>query len=415
MRRHTFATLAVLTIVSLPPLATAQPTTPAATPQTTPDNQCGVCHPRERVEFERSVHAVESLSCVDCHGGDPRTDDVDRAHATKNFVTGKSRKDIPALCASCHADLERMQPFNLPTNQLALYQLSGHGRRLAKGDDRVAVCSDCHSSHGTRTSSDPMSPTHRRNLPATCGRCHDDDALMANYGGTRHPYAEYMKSTHALQLFEYGNPNAPVCSDCHGVHGAAPPDLGDIHRVCGRCHTTTRKYFDAGPHLLGMDQAGLPECSSCHGHHSVLSAPAGGFAICSDCHEDGSPALAIGQRIDVLVRNANDEIATADSLVTVAAEVPLAVADYEARLREARTYLTEVRPLSHSVAVEPVEDMTRRARSIAAEVESEIHGQLQDISVRKLGLLAFWFYVLLTIAVLLDVRRGRRSGSGGAS
>ena len=238
---------------------------------------------------------------------------------------------------------------------------------------------------------------------------------MADYGDTTRPYAAYMQSTHARELVEHANPNAPVCSDCHGVHGAAPPQLGDVHRVCGRCHTTTRAHFDAGPHRLGMQQAGLPECSSCHDHHAVLTTPEGGLSMCGDCHDAGSEAYAVGQRIQVLVQNANHEILVADSLVAVAAAVPLAVDDYEARLREARSYLTTVRPMSHSASVEPVDDITRRARSIATEVESEIHEQLQDIAVRKLGLLAFWFYVILTIAVLLDVRRGRRSPTGHAA
>ncbi len=366
---------------------------------------CSTCHPRERVAFEPSVHGRGAVTCVSCHGGDADSRDVEAAHR-KPFTGRPARRDIPALCAECHADIDRMKSYNLPTDQLALYQISGHGKRLAQGDEGVAVCSDCHGVHDTRTVSDPLSRAHRRNIPATCGACHDDEAVMEPYGGTTKPSAAYLGSIHARQLYDSANQKAPVCVDCHGVHSATPPAYGDIFRVCGRCHATTRRHFVAGPHGHEMEAAGLPGCSSCHDHHAIDTTPGDSFDdICQSCHESGSRGAEVGGRIEVLMQTAADEILQADSLVAVAAKVPLVVDDYRARLEEARTYLTEARPISHRVDVESVDEMTRRARSIAGEVESEIIGRLRDLSLRRFGLLAFWFYVLLTIAVLIDLRR----------
>jgi hypothetical protein len=269
----------------------------------------------------------------------------------------------------------------------------------------VAVCSDCHGAHDIRSPADPQSPSHRRNIPATCATCHDDEELMADYGGTERPYETYMTSVHAEQVFEHGNFNAPVCVDCHGVHGAAPPNYGDIHRVCGNCHTTTLTYMLEGPHG-SADREARPECSSCHGHHAIQASLGTALSTsCAQCHTEDSDPFLVGERMEIMLQGASNEVQAADSLIAEAARVPLDVEDHRARLEEARTYLTEVLPVSHAAAVEPVEELTRRARSIATEVEHEIHGKLQDRDIRRFGLIAFWFYLLLTVAVLRQFRQ----------
>jgi hypothetical protein len=87
------------------------------------------------------------------------------------------------------------------------------------------------------------------------------------------------------------------------------------------------------------------------------------------------------------------------------------VEDYRARLEEARTALTESYPVMHALEIHGVEEQTSRARAIAREVESEVNGKLEGLTWRRVGLLVFWFYLLLTVAVLLRYRRqaGRQS------
>ena len=77
-------------------------------------------------------------------------------------------------------------------------------------------------------------------------------------------------------------------------------------------------------------------------------------------------------------------------------------------MEEAKTYLTEALPAVHAVSLEPVEQLTRRAQSIAEEVEHELYSKL-DRRVAKIGLVLFWFYLLMTIAVLVIFRRRLRS------
>src|ERR1043165_2565435 len=120
-------------------------------------NSCLDCHsalpdalgvPQET--FSLDIHAQKGLTCANCHGGDPTSDDPDKAMSKKAGWKGKiERKQVPQLCASCHSDPAYMKQFNpsLRTDQMAEYKTSMHGKRLASGDSNVAVCTDCHSVH----------------------------------------------------------------------------------------------------------------------------------------------------------------------------------------------------------------------------------------------------------------------------
>jgi len=406
---RTGAPLALALVLAGAPAASAASAAPVD--QRTGSGRCGVCHSDVRVAFERSIHHREGTACTDCHGGDSSSLDTEAAHRGR-FVARPSRKEIPALCASCHSDVSLMRPYNLPTDQHALYQTSRHGRRLAAGDTRVAVCTDCHGVHDILASQDPASRVARRNIPQTCGRCHGERELMARYGKKDNPQADYLRSVHAISLLEAGNPRAPECSSCHGVHGAAPPGVGDVNKVCGHCHEPARRYFLASPHGGAMRDAGLPECAACHGNHAIARAggePIG--AVCARCHAAQGPQVDLGEKIQTLITGAQEEITRAAGLVARAEGVPLDVEDYQARLEEAKTYLTEARPAFHSLSVAEVERFTLRARSIGEEIASEIHQKLSDARTRRLGLVVFWFYALLTVAVLAGRRRRWRRGA----
>ncbi len=372
--------------------------------------KCGTCHPKERVAFEQSVHAAEELSCAACHRGRAETLDVDAAHGG-DFRALTDRRREPGLCAECHSDLARMRPYNLPIDQLAVYRTSHHGEAVARGDTRAAVCSDCHGAHEVRRPGDPASPAHPRNLPATCGGCHGDPELMGRYGLDADLVAAYRESVHGRALLEAGNLAAPECTDCHGAHGPTPPGFGDVDKVCGSCHVETRRAFLAGPHYRGMLEAELPECASCHRNHAIrrfdLSQLEG---LCLECHQEDSAEALEGRKILALVEAAREEVEQAEQLTAEAARVPIDVEDHLGRIEEAKTHLTETDPLVHAVSVEAVEVATRRARSIGEEVRHELYEKL-DRRTARLGLALFWFYVLMTLAVLWAYKqRLRRRG-----
>lgn len=370
-----------------------------------PQSACTVCHPREGVELAKSVHYREGIGCHDCHGGNPLALELEKAHGG-NYVGVPSRREIPRRCASCHSDPARMRPYNLPIDQLALYQISNHGLGLAKGDDRVAVCSDCHGAHEVRSASDPESRTYSPRVPNTCGRCHADEKLMSRYGLSPKAVQDYRASVHGKALIEEGNLNAPSCARCHGVHGATPPGFGDVDKVCGQCHSTAREFFVRSRHNQAMDAAGLPECASCHGNHAIGRAESEvGAKVCQDCHSTGGPAAEAGAKLRALAATASEQIERAAEMIDKAEQVPLDVEDYRARLELARTHLGEARPAMHSLDVDQVSPLSMSARSEAEDIQKEIYAKLSDIRIRRLGLVIFWFYLLLTVAILVSLRR----------
>ena len=379
---------------------TAPPPRPAAV--STAPGRCGVCHPAERVQFERSLHRQEEVRCVSCHGGDDQSLEVNVAHG-RGWRGRIPRRDIPALCASCHANEARMRAYNLPVDQYALYQISGHGQRLARGDTRVAVCSDCHGAHEILPPSDPASSIYVLNVPRTCGRCHGDPELL-KLAGLPDNFHAYEKSVHARELYEKGNLRAPTCVSCHGVHGAAPPNLGDVDKVCGQCHTAERRYYTAGVHAatLGGDR---PECVSCHDPHDAQAAQPERLApSCVQCHEGDARRLALGRKIWTDYRTAAAEVDRAAGLVAQADAIPIQTEDYRARIEEARTYLREALPAAHAVQEEVMAGFTTRARAVGQEVQQEILVKFGNLRTHKFVLLLFWFYVLMTLYLLKRFR-----------
>ena len=373
---------------------------------TTASGRCGVCHPTDRVAFETSPHAREDVHCTSCHGGDDTTDDEKLAHG-KGFAGKIAHADVPKLCAKCHADQKRMRPYDIPVDQYEQYQKSRHGQLLAKGDSQVAVCSDCHGAHDILPVADPESRVYPTNIPHTCGRCHGDTTLVRQRK-IHNAYAEYLTSVHAHQLFDLGNLRAPTCVSCHGVHGAQPPDVADVTKVCGRCHTTERRYFSAGPHAAKMAENDVPACIACHGNHAVEASVVDRLGSnCQKCHERGDPIEAIGPAMLADYRSALNEIQKAEKMIARADEVPLQTEDYHARIEEARTYLREAMTAAHTVQPETVAGFTRRARSVGTEVQTEIERKFSNMRLSKLLLVVFWFYVLVTVGIL---RRYRNRG-----
>jgi predicted CXXCH cytochrome family protein len=366
---------------------------------------CALCHPDVRVQFERSIHGSESVACTSCHGGDAKASTVAAAHGGR-FRGKIRRRDIPALCASCHSDAARMSPYNLATDQYALYQTSHHGRGLAKGDEKVAVCTDCHGVHEILPRDDTKSSVFAANIPATCARCHSDASVMRGYNLSGDPYADFSAGRHGQALLERRDASAPGCSRCHGAHGATPPGVGDVNKVCGQCHATARSYFLQGPHRLAMDKAGLPECASCHGHHKVVRASVETIqTVCTKCHDAASQPVALAIRMKTLYAAASADLESARRLVAEAKAIPIYVADFEARLEEGHTSLVESLPAMHAVELPAVEQLTSRAQSIGREVESEVRSKLEGRRWRGVGLLVFWFYLIVTLGTLVHFRR----------
>ncbi|MFH0930631.1 MAG: cytochrome c3 family protein [Candidatus Zixiibacteriota bacterium] len=134
---------------------------------------CGTCHVNIYDIYKISVHGealrkkhiLAAPSCADCHG----------EHTIREHTDPKSTVFltlVSATCARCHANMELIKKYDIPTEPVETYKESFHGVAIKFGAKTVANCASCHESHAIFKSDDPRSSIHIANIPRTCGKCH---------------------------------------------------------------------------------------------------------------------------------------------------------------------------------------------------------------------------------------------------
>jgi len=241
---------------------------------------CATCHADQQAAYERSFHgkAVQggnsnAATCVDCHGS---PHELLPASDPKSRVNHAS---IPATCGTCHSQKFVMDGSGLSVQTVASYQQSVHGHAVANGSDKAAVCTDCHGTHEILDAKDSKSPIFKFNVPLTCGKCHDQISK------------EFQQSIHG-QAIAKANWQAPVCTDCHGIHSIkahtdpnSPVSAQNVAQLtCARCHEGVRLSQEFGVagrrettylasyHGLAsrLGSQVVANCASCHGTHSIF-------------------------------------------------------------------------------------------------------------------------------------------------
>lgn len=389
--------------------------TPIVHPAATGADRCVECHRTledKHVklvdDWQASIHAERNVGCADCHGGDPNATTVDDAMSpTAGYIGSPAKKDIPALCASCHANVELMRQYNLSTDQYAQYQQSTHGLRLAAGDDNVATCADCHSSHGTLKANDPASTVYPANVPKLCASCHADKALMAPYDIPTNQFDLYRQSVHGHALIDQQDFRAPTCATCHGTHGAAPPGFQEVANVCGDCHSATQEYYLQSAHAKVDDG---PKCVTCHGRYDV-GKPSEALYLgseprhCGSCHDpDTDEGRTVGVFYD-MINEAAVAYDEAETSIGAAKRLGMLVAPQEALMSQANTALVTARAAQHEVDAKSVLDMTTEAKDLANQAEAEAKESLAQSRFRREAMVVAVAAIGLTIVALYMLKR----------
>jgi cytochrome b subunit of formate dehydrogenase len=291
-------------------LAPGDPESPAN--RTHISSTCGRCHENAEAHFARSAHGLAleqgvkgAPTCVDCHG-EHKVDPI-RSVESPVYKTHEAQ-----VCLNCHLNNPDVRDRIGPSaGFIESYATSVHGIALASGNEKAATCSDCHGAHDMKKASDATSYVSKWNIPDTCAKCHADISKV------------YKESVHGTAL-EWGNTDAPSCTDCHGEHQifgpkdprsrVAPKNVSAI--VCADCHNSvelSQKYgmpserfqtFSDSYHGLAS-RAGSVEvanCASCHGVHNIKSSSDPGSMIhkanlaetCGQCHPGASDNFAKG-------------------------------------------------------------------------------------------------------------------------
>jgi hypothetical protein len=365
------------------------------------------------------VHFQQGLSCHDCHGGNPSAgfDDPSVAHDESKGWRGKPRRlDVPTLCGRCHADAEFMKRFDphLRVDQLSEYRTSVHGRRVAAGDDRAAVCIDCHGVHGIRKVGDTRSSVYRLNLAETCARCHTDARRMEPYHLTTDQYAGYKQSVHARALYDKGDPSAPTCKDCHGSHGAVPPGVTAVANVCGTCHAREATLFRETEAKRKIDLSLCIQCRICHDNHAVQPPTTEMFGVgpkstCIACHVPGDRPFRQAAEMAAASAHLEARLGEARDRLAAAERAGVSVSGDQVALQKADDAKVELRVLAHSFDRDRYLAAAQEGTAVA-EAGIEAAGRAFDeLRNRRRGLAAsLLFIVAVAVALALKVRELER-------
>ena len=358
------------------------------------------------------VHATKGVSCADCHGGDPSRMDMD-SMKVKGFVGRPSRRDVPRLCARCHSDGARMRQTNpaLRTDQFAQYQTSIHGKRLAGGDTKVAVCTDCHGVHSILPANHVQSRVHPVRVADTCGRCHGDAEYMKGYKIPTDQLALYRESVHGELLLKRQDLAAPTCSKCHGNHGAFPPEVTSIAGVCGQCHVINKDLFLESRHHTVFDRMKLPECVTCHSNHKIVRTSddmvgVGEKGICIRCHAAGSPGYKAAEQMGKMIAGLGAAVHKGEAKLAEAERAGMEVSDAKYEFQNARVALIKARNEVHVFAPDRLNKVVGPGIELAEKGFRAGQEALEELGYRKQwSLIPLAAILAVVVGLVLQIRR----------
>jgi len=207
-------------------------------------------------------------------------------------------------CIECHSKLE---------GEL------GDPARSIKNDvhlSRGLSCNDCHGGDPTKDDKDAAKDRSKGylgrprtvDIPAFCGKCHNDASFMKKFNPALRvdQEKEYSTSVHG-SLLKAGNTKVATCISCHGVHGirAVNDALSSVYplnvaETCSKCHSDatrmaefkipTNQYaqYKTSVHakaLYEKQDLSAPTCNDCHGNHGAAPPGIASVAnVCGQCH-----------------------------------------------------------------------------------------------------------------------------------
>ena len=399
MRLACLVVAASMVMLAAPHEAAAAPA-PSVAQQGDSMYGCVICHADKRRSFNEGVHSERGIRCDDCHGGDPAAYEIAPAHRGR-FVGTPTKLETIELCSGCHADPNQMRQFGLAAGQLAEFRTSRHGRLLLReGNEDAPTCTDCHSAHMILPPEDARSEVHPTNIPATCGRCHEDEGLMRRYGIPTDQFEKYRDGAHGVGVFERYNFAAPTCVGCHGSHAALPPAVAQIADVCGHCHRLLERAFNDGPHRQPTLDGDLPGCLGCHSNHGTArTAPAEIAALCASCHDGETGPGLMGVEIQEQVLRATKDLRLAAEAIEELELMGHVVDDARFRYEAALSEYQQIALVQHSLDLDQLEDLGLKVRSSTGIIRATAETYAEEQWEHKLLLVPVWFLALSAIAL----------------
>ena len=198
-------------------------------------SNCASCHltaGRELtaavVNFTRSVHDLNEMTCYDCHGGNTR-DDV-KAHEEEFDFIGTKKSAHIERCSECHSE------------EAEALAKGPHAWNFSKKiNTEYPMCFDCHGNH------DIGRPPEDFKLSAMCADCHDKPEKefpnLASVVAENDKLWQVLRKVHQKNLAGTENPvpealREPVdklrAETMHLVHGSEEISAEQAKAVNGR-------------------------------------------------------------------------------------------------------------------------------------------------------------------------------------
>lgn len=311
---------------------------------------CASCHSDSRQVFQYGLAANQyqlyresghgrilyeqgdenTATCVSCHG----SHSVYSGHDPRAKV---NPRNLPGMCASCHADAELMSSYGLSPKVFDDYAESVHGKRLLAGIEMgLPTCSDCHGSHGAKPPGVPE-------VADICGHCH---ISTRDY---------FLQSPH----FEVSERGAmEECISCHGSH---------------RVMRTSTDLF------LQEDEAG---CGMCH----QAVPPDSGFLAAREI------AASI-QDLTIVIDDITDALTTAQAK-------GLFIDAEKSYVEEARRVLIQTGPMTHAADPELIAEALREGQAMVQETQESLDVKARQFRDRRIVTSIIFIFILGVIGLL---------------
>lgn len=353
-------------------------------------------------------HIVQCITCHSVHG----------IVSVKDPSSPVYPLNVVKTCTNCHANAAFMKTYNpsMPIDQLEKYRTSVHGTLNQKGDPKPAECASCHGSHDIRSAKDAKSRVYAVNIPATCSHCHSDSSYMKEYKIPTDQFAKYSKSVHGVALLDKHDVGAPACNSCHGNHGATPPGVESVSKVCGTCHALNADLFSSSPHKKAFDDRKLPECETCHSNHEILAATdkligVAPDAVCARCHSESQnpKGFIVAKTMRGLIDSLQLLQDKASDLIDDAEQRGMEISESKFKLRDAHQARLQSRTMVHSFDEGKFREVIGKGIGVASIVALDGQHAIDEYYFRRWGLgIASLIITIVALALYLTIRQMER-------
>lgn len=312
---------------------TKRPTTETSQPSADfvrATGKCAACHRRETSaiihQFERSEHAKQGVTCLDCHRAVENQEtqahkgftiakhltakNCSECHATEYTQFLRSRHAAPAWAAVsgardftpeqiAFAEKYHKGAVNRPANRLAITEgesainvgcLGCHDIGKPNADGSIGTCTACHARHSTSIA--------LAREPETCGQCHmgPDHSQMEIYHESKHGVLYNaqkgdMNLKAPPKILTTADMSVPTCVTCHlsGIDG-----LNVTHDTTERLsYWLFAAVSDKRPTYQQGQDAMKETCLKCHARSQVEKFYQEAEGVVADTNEKIREAAAV--------------------------------------------------------------------------------------------------------------------------